>query len=71
VLFEVGDDRGWDADDAAARLDRPGEAQPCRPGLPGQRAVVLLASPDAACVHVVDPDAGQSGAERSLAALVA
>lgn len=50
--------------DERHRLDRPGEAQPCRAGLPGQRAVVLLASPDAACVHVVDPDAGQSGAER-------
>jgi hypothetical protein len=34
-------------------------------------ASTVRPSPDAACVHVVDPDAGQSGAERSLAALVA
>jgi len=44
----------------------PGKAQ----FLAGQRAVVLLASPAAACVQVVDPGVGQGGAERGLADLV-
>jgi hypothetical protein len=39
--------------------------------LAGQHAAVLLASPAAACVQAVDRGAGQGGAERGLAILVA
>jgi hypothetical protein len=46
----------------------PGEAQSGLPGLAGQHAAVLLASP--ACTPL-DPGAGQGGAERGQTALVA